>query len=111
MAKFYGPIGFARQIESPPGVYIDEVIEKKYKGDVVLDQRRFIAGDKVNDNTTLDNSISIVANAYAYENIGSMKYVVWNKIAWKIKSFNINSPRIVIQIGEVYNGERPAETP
>ena len=104
MAKFNGQIGFALQIESVPGVYIDEVVEKNYRGDVIMDQRRFVGNDKVNDNTTLDNSISILANAYVYKNIGTMKYVVWNGIAWKIKSFSINTPRIIIQIGEVYNG-------
>jgi len=110
-AKFYGAIGYARPIESRPGVWIDSVTEQNYRGDVVLNQMRIQPSGMVNDNIDIDNSISIVADAYAYENLGFMKYVVWNKVAWQIKSFSINRPRIVLQIGGVYNGERPSITP
>lgn len=111
MAKFYGSIGYALLKETRPGVWTDSIIEKKYRGDVVLDQRRWQSAEKLNDDLNLDNSISIVADKYAYQNLGHMKYIVWDNIAWKIQSININRPRIVIQIGGVYNGERPSSTP
>ena len=108
LAKFYGAIGYALSRERSPGVWVDEILEKNYRGDVVLDQRRFNASDKVNDDINIDNSISIVADAYAYANVGYMRYVVWNGVAWRIQSFSINRPRLVIQIGGIYNGERPS---
>ena len=111
MAKFYGAIGYAFQLETSPGVWTDTIVEKNYRGDVILDQRRWQAGDKINDDINLDNSISIVADAYAHANVGVMKYIVWNNTPWKIQSFRINRPRIVIQIGGIYNGERPIESP
>lgn len=111
MAKFYGSIGYARQEESKPGVWIDKIVERNYRGDVILDQRRWQSDEKVNDNLNIDNSISIIADEYAYSNIGNMKYIVWNNITWKIQSFSINRPRIVIQIGGIYNGERPTNSP
>lgn len=111
MAKFYGPIGYAVQEETKPGVWKPQIIEKNYRGDVVLDQRRWQSSDKVNDDVNLDNSISIVADDYAYTNIGVMKYIVWNNVAWKIQSFIINRPRLVLQIGGIYNGPRPPRTP
>ena len=111
MAKFYGAIGYARSEETVPGVWEDAIVEKKYRGDIVLDQRRWRTEEKVNDDLNLDNSISILADTYAYENIGIMKYIVWKGVAWKIQSFSINRPRIVIQIGGVYNGEKPSESP
>lgn len=111
MARFYGAIGYARLEETIPGVWVDTVIEKKYRGDVVLDQRRWRTEEKVNDDINIDNSISIIADGYAYDNMGFMKYIVWNNTPWKIQSFSINRPRIVIQIGGIYNGERPSESP
>lgn len=111
MAKFYGAIGYARQEETRPGVWTDKVIERNYRGDVVLDQRRWQPDDKANDNINIDNSISIVADEYAYENLGYIKYVVWSGIAWKVQSLSINRPRLVLQIGGVYNGKRPPKTP
>lgn len=107
MAKYYGAIGYALQTEFAPGVWGDTIVEKNYRGDVVLDQRRWQPAEKVNDDLNLDNSISIIADEYAYNNIGTMKYIVWNGTPWKIQSFSINRPRIIIQIGGIYNGERP----
>ena len=108
MAKFYGAIGYALQTEQRPGVWVDTIVEKKYRGDVILDQRRWQSAEKVNDNLNLDNTISILADAYAYTNSGNMKFIVWNDTAWKIQSINIKRPRIIIQIGGVYNGKRQA---
>ena len=111
MAKFYGAIGYALLEESSPGVWIDTIVEKNYRGDIILDQRRFQSSENLNENINTDNSISILADAYAYENLGFMKYIVWNNVAGKIQSFSINRPRIVLQIGGVYNGERPIKSP
>jgi len=111
MAKFHGSIGYATQIESAPGVWEDQITEKNYRGDVVLDQRRWQPSDKLNDDLNLDNSISIIADAYAYQNFGNIKYIIWNGSAWKIQSLSINRPRIILQIGGVYNGKRPPVSP
>lgn len=112
MAKFYGPIGFALQPEeSVPGNWITPVVEKNYRGDVLTNQVLIQSGEKVNNDVSIDNSISIVADAYVYDNIAFLKYVVWNKIAWNIQSFSINRPRIILKIGGVYNGERPISPP
>ena len=111
MAKFYGAIGYALPGETAPGVWGDTIIEKNYRGDVVLDQWRWQPADKVNDDLNIDNSVSIIADKYAYQNIGKMKYIVWDGTPWKIQSLSINRPRIILQIGGVYNGERPISSP
>jgi hypothetical protein len=111
MAKFYGAIGYALQSETAPGVWTDTIVEKNYRGDIVLDQRRWQSSEQVNDNLNLDNSISIIADPYAYQNIGNIKYIVWNGATWKIQSISINRPRIILQIGGLYNGKRPAKSP
>ena len=111
MAKYSGAIGYALLVESSPGVWIDTIVEKIYRGDVIVDQRLIQTSEQVNDNLNIDNSISIIANGYAYENIGAMKYVMWNNTPWKIQSISVNRPRIVLKIGGVYNGERPPQSP
>lgn len=112
MAKFYGAIGYALDLqETSPGVWTEEIVERNYRGDIILDQRRWQPDEKVNDNINIDNSISILADMYAYENLGFMRYIVLNGVPWKIQSFSINRPRIVLQIGGIYNGERPPESP
>ena len=110
MAKFSGVIGYALPVESTPGVWIDSIIEKNYRGDILTDQRQLQTTEQLNDDIRVENSISIIANAYAYDNIGIMKYVVWRNTAWRIQSFNIDRPRIIIKIGGIYNGERPIKS-
>lgn len=107
MAKFYGAIGYAIQGETVPGVWIDQIIEKNYRGDVILNQERWQPSEGANDNLNLDNSISIIADEFAYGNAVSMRYIVWRGQKWKIQSLAISRPRIILQIGGVYNGPGP----
>ena len=104
MAKFKGAIGYVSQVETAPGVWEDQVTEKNYRGDVILSQERWQPTEGVNDNLNLDNSISIIADIYAYANLGHIKYIIWHGQKWKVKSLAINRPRIVLQIGGLYNG-------
>lgn len=104
MAKFYGAIGYAIQTETAPGVWEDQITEKNYRGDVVINQQKWQKTEEVNDNFNLDNSISIIADEYAYTNFGHIKYIVWHGQKWNIQSMAINRPRIVLQIGGLYNG-------
>ena len=104
MAKFYGAIGYAIPVETKPGVWKDQITEKSYRGDFVLNQQRWQQSEKVNDDLHLDNSISVVADVFAYSNLGFMRYVVMGGKKWKITSLAINRPRIVLQIGGLHNG-------
>ena len=102
--KFYGAIGYTKTIETAPGVWRPQTTERNYRGDVILNQERHQPSDGANDNLNLDNSISIIADEYAYKNAGYITYIVWHGVKWKIQSIAINRPRIVLQIGGVYNG-------
>jgi len=104
MAKFKGAIGYAFQEETAPGVWEDKIVEKNYRGDVILNQFRWQSSEQLNENLNVDNSISIIADEFAYLKFGFMKYVVWHGQKWKIQSLSVNRPRIVIQIGGLYNG-------
>ena len=104
MAKYYDAVGYVIQKEVSPGVWEDETVEKKYRGDVILNQLRWQIADKVNDDINIDNSISIIADPFAFDNVCYMKYIKWIGKKWKIQSFSIQRPRVVLQLGGVYNG-------
>jgi hypothetical protein len=105
MARFCGEIGYAIPTETSPGVWEDGVtVKKTYKGEVIRSQQRWVKSENVLENLDLDNSISIIADDFAFLNISYMKYVTLNGQKWKIKSIIINRPRIILQIGGVYNG-------
>lgn len=64
-------------------------------------------GQSINDNITLNNSISIIADAYAYENFFAIQYVKVMGTAWKVTSVEVQRPRLILTLGGVWNGETP----
>lgn len=104
MAKFYGIIGYVQFTETSPGVWSDVPIEKNYYGDVIKETRRWQASENLNDNLTINNRISVVADAYAYENFHVMRYIKWMGAFWKISEVDIQRPRLILTLGGVYNG-------
>lgn len=105
MAKFCGKIGFVRTEKTAPGVWTPQIEERSYTGDVIRNYRRWDNNEYVNDDVNITNSISIIADKYAYECLGFMKYVDWMGTKWKISSVEIQRPRIIISMGGIYNVE------
>lgn len=103
MAKFHGVIGFILTAETAPGVFTEVATERSYFGDILRNTIRFDNGEKVNDNLNVSNKISIIANQFLYENLPAMKYVKWMGSSWKITTFDIERPRLILTIGGVYN--------
>lgn len=107
MAKFYGEVGYnLGTVETPPGsgVWVDVITEVPYFGDVVRNNRQLREGDSVNNDVSVNNSISIVADAYAYENIFAMRYIRWMGAIWIISNVDVDRPRLILSLGGVYHG-------
>lgn len=104
MAKFHGKIGYAQTAETAPGVYEETITERDYYGDVVQNRRLLRGGDQVNPDITLGNSISIVADAYAREHFFAIRYAEWAGVRWTVQDVEVQSPRLILRLGEVYNG-------
>lgn len=104
MAKFFGKVGYVETVETRPGVWSDDqVTERDYYGDVIRNTRRLETSDKVNDDINIGNSISIVADPFAYQNFHSMRYVVFMGSKWKITTVEVQYPRLLLTLGGVYN--------
>lgn len=104
MAKFYGKVGYGIEVETAPGVYEVQLVERSYFGDVLRNAPRWEQGAVLNDDLKINNRISIVADAYAYEHISAIRYVDWMGTRWKVNEFDIQRPRIILTVGGVYNG-------
>lgn len=105
MGKFYGPIGYAESIETSPGVWTGQITERNYSGDIIKNTRRWQAGENLNDDLTINNIFSIVADPFAYQNFHTMKYIKWLGVYWRITNIDVSRPRMTLTIGGVYNGE------
>lgn len=107
MAKFFGEIGFATQVETSPGIWEDQIVEKQYYGEVFRESRRFSTTDQVLDKINLSNQISILADGYVVDNIQNLRYVRWLGGLWKISYVELKFPRLVLEMTGVYNGPTP----
>lgn len=105
MAKFYGAVGYAVNEELRPGVWQDVIVELNYYGDVLRDTVRLSDGDTVNPDLSINNSFSIVADAYANEHFFAIRYIRWAGALWSVTDVEVKSPRLILRVGGVYNGQ------
>lgn len=106
MAKFYGEIGYGQSVESPSGsgVFVDEITEVSYYGDVIRNTRKLESGEQLNDDISVGNSISILADQYADEHFFAIRYIRWAGALWTVTNVEVRSPRLILALGSVYNG-------
>jgi hypothetical protein len=107
--RFFGIVGYGKTGEAAEGVWVDNITERSYYGDVVKDTRRIATtGTDVNSDVTTGNSIEIIADPYALEHFHAIKYVEWSGALWSVTETEAKRPRIILRLGGVYDGSRPA---
>lgn len=106
MAKFYGSVGYVTQVETAPGVWTNQVVEKSYRGEILRTQRKLISTDSLNGTVSLSNEISIVADPYAEANSHYIRYVKFRGMCLDVTSVELQYPRLTLSVGGVYNGEQ-----
>jgi hypothetical protein len=105
MAKFHGVIGYGFSQETAPGVWQDTIVKRSYYGDVIRNARYLKEAEHgVNNDLTVGNSISIVADAYANEHFFAIRYIEWAGALWTVQMVEVQSPRLLLRLGGVYNG-------
>lgn len=104
MAKFYGTVGYAVTGETVDGVWKENpIMERPYYGDVVRNYKRAQSGGNLNDDVSLSNEISIVADPFAYQHCYAIRYVDYMGVRWKVESVEVERPRLILSLGGVYN--------
>lgn len=107
MAKYYGIIGYVEEsVETSPGVWGDRITERPYMGNITRNASGWNASpDSTNDELTINNQLSIIADQFAYQNSHLMKYAEFKGVKWKVTSVNFEQrPRIILTLGGKYNG-------
>ena len=89
MTKFFGKIGYAMTQETKPGL-----LRNSY---------RFQTSDKVNDDVSIANEFSIIADSFAKDNFHLMKYIEFEGTKWKITNVEVRYPRLNLTVGGIYN--------
>jgi len=111
MAKFYGVVGFdVSGIEGfevttqyKRGVTAEVYHEQYYSGDVIRNTRSLQADNKVNEDISISNQISIIADPFVTENFHAIRYVKYMGTAWRVTSVEVQYPRLILSLGGVFN--------
>ena len=107
MAKFHGIVGFVDYVETAPDVWKEVASEKEYSGDIKRKNNRYVSTTTLNDNLAINNQIEIIADPYINQHFPSIRYVNWNGCNWKVSSVEDQFPRLILNLGEVYDGITP----
>lgn len=103
MTRWCGVIGYAETLEIEPGVWSEEFTERKYYGDLLRNSRRLQGSQKVNDDITISNQISILADPYAVQHFHAIRYAELFGTKWKVSSVEVQYPRLILELGGAYN--------
>lgn len=102
MAKFYGKIGYG-STSGTNGVYDVDITEREYYGDITRNLNKIEPSSQLNDDFNISNTLSIVADPYAFRNFQLMRYVEWMGTKWKIRNIEVQYPRLIINVGGIWN--------
>ena len=103
MARYHGYVGYAIDVEAYPGVWEERISEHEYFGDVLKNRINMQQGSVINAKITISNSISIIADPFAFEHIYAMRYVTYLGKKWSIVNVSIERPRLILTLGGLYN--------
>ena len=110
MAKWFGIVGYITTEETTPGNWTEKVTEREYYGETVDDTRSTWSTqpDSTNDDLTVNDRISIVADPFAYQNFRYIKYVEFMGAKWKVTSVSVSRPRLILTLGGAYTNAQQA---
>lgn len=109
--RLHAAVGVAVSTQTAPGVWEDVITERTFYGDVIRQARRLVPPalipPELNSNLSAENSFSILGDADAYANFKNFRYITWEGNRWTITSVEVMRPRLILTIGELWNGNTP----
>lgn len=104
MARFSGLVGYVTQEETVPGVWTPSEKTRKMKGDIIRQSSTNKSSEYVNDDVALNHRVSLIGDAYAFDNYFNIKWVQVDGMKWKVATVEIQRPRIIVALGGIWNG-------
>lgn len=109
MSKFHGSIGFITETtETSPGIWTESIEEKSYVGELLKTRASSNQSGAINPDVSITDTVSIIADGYALDNLAAIRYVLWRGARWSIASIEVSYPRLLLTLGGLY-GKNPTE--
>ena len=109
MPKYFGKIGFMVTKETKPDVWEEDIEEREYSGELLRVQKRWQRSEHLNDDLAISNRLSILSDPFAYNNFHSIRYATWMGAKWKVTSVEVAYPRLLLDLGGVYNEQNESQ--
>lgn len=104
--KFSGIVGYAVEVETAPDIWRNYIVERKYHGDVVQTAwHSQAAAQTLNDNSSLNVQVEVVADAFAWANYANIHYVIYENSKWKVSAIQPRRPRLILNFGSLYHDQ------
>ena len=100
--KWFGEIGFNEEVEEEPGVWVSNVIPRKFFGDVLNLTWSEKQADKINTDLHISNKLSVVADPYLRNNFQKIAYVQFEGAKWTVSGVEVGRPRLILTLGSLY---------
>lgn len=104
MTKFAGLVGYVTQVETKPGVWSPVDNPVIMRGDIIRQSSTSQNESKVNSDVSLNHRVSLIGDAYAFNNYYNIKWIQIDGQKWKVVSIEIQRPRIIVTLGGLWNG-------
>jgi hypothetical protein len=103
MSKYAGLVGYVTQEETVPGVWspVDKTVVMK--GDIIRQSSSVQNDAKVNSDVTLNHRVSLLGDAYAFNNYFNLKWVTIGGRKLEVTSVELQRPRLIVTVGGLYN--------
>lgn len=105
--RYSGKFGFAESTETAPGVMEDVITERDYIGDVVQRTETLSVNDSVLPQYRTTTSVSVLSDGVLAETYKNLRYISYMGSNWSVSSAVFQFPRLVVYIGDIYNGPLP----
>jgi len=105
--RYSGALGLVEQTEVRPGIWEETVTEVPVLGTVRQRTEVLRSADNVLPEYATTTSISVPARGVGPMDNSNIRYITYKGHRWQIASIVDEPPRIVVYMGEEYNGPTP----
>lgn len=107
--RFAGLVGYIETEETSPGIHLPVETTRKMRGDVLSAKTQNSQDGRTTETSLykdirLSHRFSLVGDAYSFKNYMYLKWIIVEGHKWEVSSVEIQSPRLLISIGGLYNG-------
>ncbi|MBP3826295.1 MAG: hypothetical protein ILA11_11260 [Butyrivibrio sp.] len=107
--QWCGKVGFTEEIKEGVSVYRNEIVERKYFGEVLSLSHKDQSDKSINKDFTISNRISLISDPFGMRNFHKICYATLGDVKWRVDSVEVAYPRLILSLSSLYKEEAEEE--